>query len=215
MPSVSVELRNIAGTEAALGWAGAHTVVIDRPEGRAGGRGLGFNGAQLLALTIGGCFCNDLRYVAHATGVELGAISVSATVELEGEARRSVLPRGGFNLRDDRTGGVAVWDVGGPTGDRLRRILPLPCPVSRHNYSNRSSVARADSASLAFLFDVRSQPSVSKRMVRPAPLSWEKAKPMHRQIGFWPADHLCLCGAHGQCRGNEWACNKARKTSCA
>ena len=85
MPSVSVELRNIAGTEAALGWAGAHTVVVDRPEGRAGGRGLGFNGAQLLALTIGGCFCNDLRYVAHATGVELGAISVSATVELEGD----------------------------------------------------------------------------------------------------------------------------------
>lgn len=84
MPSVSVELRNIAGTEAALGWAGAHTVVIDRPESRAGGRGLQFNGAQL-ALTIGGCFCNDLRYVAHATGVDLGAISVSATVELEGD----------------------------------------------------------------------------------------------------------------------------------
>jgi len=73
MPSTTVELRNIAGTEAAVGWAGAHTVVVDRPEGKAGGRGLGFNGAQLLALTIGGCFCNDLRYVAHATGVELGA----------------------------------------------------------------------------------------------------------------------------------------------
>jgi organic hydroperoxide reductase OsmC/OhrA len=85
MSSVTVELRNIAGTEAALGWAGAHTVVVDRPEGRAGGGGLGFNGAQLLALTIGGCFCNDLRYVAHATGVKLGRISVSVTVELEGD----------------------------------------------------------------------------------------------------------------------------------
>jgi organic hydroperoxide reductase OsmC/OhrA len=85
MPSTTVELRNIAGTEAAVGWAGAHTVVVDRPDGRAGGRGLGFNGAQLLALTIGGCFCNDLRYVAHATGVELGGISVSVTVELEGD----------------------------------------------------------------------------------------------------------------------------------
>jgi organic hydroperoxide reductase OsmC/OhrA len=85
MPTVSVELRNVAGTEAALGWAGAHTVVIDRPEGRAGGRGLGFNGAQLLALTIGGCFCNDLRYVAHASGVELGSITVSVVVELEGD----------------------------------------------------------------------------------------------------------------------------------
>jgi organic hydroperoxide reductase OsmC/OhrA len=85
MQSTTVELRNIAGTEAAVGWAGAHTVVVDRPDGKAGGRGLGFNGAQLLALTIGGCFCNDLRYVAHATGVELGGISVSVTVELEGD----------------------------------------------------------------------------------------------------------------------------------
>ena len=85
MPSVIVELRNIAGTEAAVGWAGAHTVVIDRPEGRAGGGGLGFNGAQLLALTIGGCFCNDLRYAAHAMGVTLGHITVSVTVELDGD----------------------------------------------------------------------------------------------------------------------------------
>lgn len=85
MPAVTVELRNVEGTEAALGWAGTHTIVVDRPEGRAGGRGLGFNGAQLLALTIGGCFCNDLRYVAHASGIELGKISVSVTVELEGD----------------------------------------------------------------------------------------------------------------------------------
>jgi organic hydroperoxide reductase OsmC/OhrA len=85
MATVTVELRNIAGTEAALGWAGAHTVVVDRPEGKAGGQGLGFNGSQLLALAIGGCFCNDLRKVAHAEGVQLGNISVSVTVELEGE----------------------------------------------------------------------------------------------------------------------------------
>ena len=85
MADITVELRNVAGTEAALGWAGAHTVVVDRPEGRAGGNGLGFNGAQLLALTIGGCFCNDLRYVAHTDGIKLGKISVSVTVALEGD----------------------------------------------------------------------------------------------------------------------------------
>ena len=85
MASVTVELRNIAGTEAAVGWAGAHTVVVDRPDGRAGGLGLGFNGAELLGLTIGGCFCNDLRYVAHANGVALGKIAVSVTVELAGD----------------------------------------------------------------------------------------------------------------------------------
>jgi organic hydroperoxide reductase OsmC/OhrA len=85
MPTASVELRNVEGTEAALGWAGAHTIVVDRPDGKAGGRGLGFNGAQLLALTIGGCFCNDLRYVARAKGVTLGKIAVSVTVELNGD----------------------------------------------------------------------------------------------------------------------------------
>lgn len=85
MVSMTVELRNVAGTEAAMGWAGAHTIVVDRPDGTAGGQGLGFNGAQLLALAIGGCFCNDLRYVAHDLGADLDAISVSVTVNLEGE----------------------------------------------------------------------------------------------------------------------------------
>jgi organic hydroperoxide reductase OsmC/OhrA len=85
MPSLSVSLRNIAGTEAAMGWAGAHTVIVDRPEGIAGGQGLGFNGAQLMALTIGGCFCNDLRYVAHERGVDLRAIEVDVTIHLEGK----------------------------------------------------------------------------------------------------------------------------------
>jgi organic hydroperoxide reductase OsmC/OhrA len=84
MPSMTVELRNVAGTEAAMGWAGAHTLVVDRPAGKAGGAGLGFNGGELLALAIGGCFCNDLRYVAHEMGVALNDIAVSVTLELDG-----------------------------------------------------------------------------------------------------------------------------------
>ncbi|MDM9645044.1 OsmC family protein [Rhizobium sp. S163] len=84
MVSMTVELRNVAGTQAAMGWAGGHTLVVDRPQGKAGGQGLGFNGAQLLALALGGCFCNDLRYVAEEMGCELGSIAVSVTVELDG-----------------------------------------------------------------------------------------------------------------------------------
>ncbi|MCC2610753.1 OsmC family protein [Neorhizobium petrolearium] len=84
MVSSIIELRNVAGTEAAMGWAGSHTLVVDRPEGKAGGLGLGFNGAQLLALAIGGCFCNDLRYVAHDMGIEIDAIAVRVTLELDG-----------------------------------------------------------------------------------------------------------------------------------
>ena len=84
MVAVTVELRNVEGTQAAMGWAGPHTIIVDRPEGKAGGQGLGFNGAQLLALALGGCFCNDLRYVAEEMGVLLGRIAVSVALELEG-----------------------------------------------------------------------------------------------------------------------------------
>lgn len=85
MPSMSVSLRSIPDTQAAIGWAGGHTVVIDRPEGRAGGAGLGFNGGQMIALAIGGCFCNDLRYMAEAMGVTIDEIGVEVTITLEGQ----------------------------------------------------------------------------------------------------------------------------------
>ncbi len=85
MATMTVHLRGIEDTEAAVGWAGPHTIVLDRPEGKAGGAGLGFNGGQLLALAIGGCFCNDLQYVAHAEGVRLRGIAVDVSVDFEGE----------------------------------------------------------------------------------------------------------------------------------
>lgn len=85
MPEMSVQLRSIQGTGAAVGLAGGHTVIVDRPSGKAGGTGLGFNGGQILALAIGGCFCNDLQYVAHEMGVALAEIAVDVTLTLEGE----------------------------------------------------------------------------------------------------------------------------------
>lgn len=85
MRTTTVELRNVEGTEAAMGWANGHTLVVDRPEGKAGGQGLGFNGGQLLSLALGGCFANDLRFVAHQMGVKLGAISITVVLEMDGE----------------------------------------------------------------------------------------------------------------------------------
>jgi organic hydroperoxide reductase OsmC/OhrA len=81
---MTVQLRSIPDTEAALGWADGHTIVVDRPDGKAGGMGLGFNGGQLLGLAIGGCFCNDLRYVAHDMGIRLASIQVDISVTFEG-----------------------------------------------------------------------------------------------------------------------------------
>ena len=85
MATVTVELRNVGETQAAMGWAGGHTIVVDRPEGKAGGMGLGFNGAQLLALSLGGCFCNDLRYAAEEMGVTVDTIAISVALELDGK----------------------------------------------------------------------------------------------------------------------------------
>jgi organic hydroperoxide reductase OsmC/OhrA len=85
MTTMTVQLRSIPDTEAAVGWAGAHTIVVDRPDGKAGGKGLGFNGGQLLGLAIGGCFCNDLQYVAHDMGIRLASVQVDVTVTFEGD----------------------------------------------------------------------------------------------------------------------------------
>ncbi len=84
MTVMNVKLRSIPDTQASIGWAGAHTIVVDRPDGKAGGQGLGFNGGQLLALAIGGCFCNDLHYVAHEMGIELRSVSVDVSLTLDG-----------------------------------------------------------------------------------------------------------------------------------
>jgi organic hydroperoxide reductase OsmC/OhrA len=84
MTVMNVQLRSIPDTKAGIGWAGEHSIVVDRPEGKAGGQGLGFNGGQLLALAIGGCFCNDLHYVAHEMGIELRSVSVDVSLTLDG-----------------------------------------------------------------------------------------------------------------------------------
>jgi organic hydroperoxide reductase OsmC/OhrA len=85
MTTMTATLRSIPETGASVGWASGHTVVVDRPDGRAGGQGLGFNGGQLLALAIGGCLCNDLHYVAHAMGVRLASVGVDVTVTFAGD----------------------------------------------------------------------------------------------------------------------------------
>ncbi|WP_458094213.1 OsmC family protein [Roseomonas sp. WA12] len=85
MPIMTVMLRSIPDTDAALGWAGHHSVVVDRPDGTAGGRDLGFNGGQLLGLAIGGCLCNDLHYTAERMGIRLTALAVDVSVTFDGE----------------------------------------------------------------------------------------------------------------------------------
>jgi organic hydroperoxide reductase OsmC/OhrA len=85
MVSMTIEYRSLEGTHAAVGWAGQHALIADRPEGRARGMGLGFNGGQLLALALGGCFCNDVQYSADEMGLTVSKLEVKVTIELEGD----------------------------------------------------------------------------------------------------------------------------------
>lgn len=85
MPTVIADYRLLDGTRAAEGRTGNHALVADRPAGVAGGQGLGFNGGQLLALALGGCFCNDVQYTAEEMGERVADLQVSVGLELEGE----------------------------------------------------------------------------------------------------------------------------------
>jgi len=79
-----VEVRNVAGEPAAIGSAGPHTVVVDRPAD-GGGRGVGFNGGQLLYLAIAGCVSNDLFREARADGIALDRVRVGGDGAFQGD----------------------------------------------------------------------------------------------------------------------------------
>jgi uncharacterized OsmC-like protein len=79
-----VEVRNVAGEATAVGSAGPYTLVVDRPAD-GGGRGLGFNGGQLLYLAVAGCFSNDLFREARADGIQLDRVVVRVHGDFEGD----------------------------------------------------------------------------------------------------------------------------------
>lgn len=81
---VAMRFHNLPGTRAGVARAGSRLLVADRPEGVAKGEGLGFNGAELLAAALGGCFWNDLHYAAEARGHVLGPVEVTAEAMLSG-----------------------------------------------------------------------------------------------------------------------------------
>jgi len=80
-----VELVTIEGGPTALGSAGKLTLVTDRPV-QAGGRGLGFNGGQLLYLSIAACVSNDIYREAESwdIGVRRVAIEVDGDFPARG-----------------------------------------------------------------------------------------------------------------------------------
>ena len=70
-----VRLRTVGDGPTALAEAGPFTLVTDRPTA-AGGGGLGFNGGQLLYLSIAACWSNDLYREAATMGIELDGVEI-------------------------------------------------------------------------------------------------------------------------------------------
>jgi uncharacterized OsmC-like protein len=71
-----VRLRTVGEGPTALGHGGPFTLTVDRPAA-AGGGGLGFNGGQLLYLSIAACWSNDLYREAATMGVALDGVEVT------------------------------------------------------------------------------------------------------------------------------------------
>jgi uncharacterized OsmC-like protein len=82
--SFEVELRNVDGSTTAIGTAGPHALVVDRPV-EAGGGGHGFNGGELLHLAVAGCISNDLFREAALRGIHLTTIVVRVDGNYEGD----------------------------------------------------------------------------------------------------------------------------------
>ena len=93
MGTTTIEYRTLPGTRAAVGRAGIHSVIADRPDGKFGGMGMGFNGGELLALSIGGCFCTDIQASADEMGLEISDLRVSVDVDFTGEPSRASAAR--------------------------------------------------------------------------------------------------------------------------
>lgn len=89
MGRTTVDYRMLPGTRAAVGRSGTRTVIADRPEGKHGGMGLGFNGGELLALAIGGCFCNDMQALADEMDLEIADLQVTVSVDFGGLPSRA------------------------------------------------------------------------------------------------------------------------------
>jgi organic hydroperoxide reductase OsmC/OhrA len=89
MSSTEIEYRLLPGTRAAVGRAGNHSVIADRRDGISGGMGLGFNGGELLALALGGCFCNDMQALAEEMELTIADLKVVVTIDFEGSPSRA------------------------------------------------------------------------------------------------------------------------------
>lgn len=129
MGTTTVEYRVLPGTRATVGRAGTHSVIADRPEGKFGGMGLGFNGGELLALAIGGCFCNDMQALADQMGLTIADLKVSVSIDFGGEPSRATDARMNVDCRladgSDPSELIERAKMDTTIGNSLRQGIPV------------------------------------------------------------------------------------------
>jgi organic hydroperoxide reductase OsmC/OhrA len=107
-----VQMRTVDRGPTAVGSAGPYTLVADRPVAGGGG-GLGFNGGQLLYLSIAACVSNDLYREAATMGIDVHRVVVDVDGDFPGRGSPS-------------TDIVVEVDVEGATSvARLRELLAV------------------------------------------------------------------------------------------
>ena len=88
MAEMTVHVRSAHEGSFSVGWSGTRSLVIDRSPGD-GGQGIGFNGGELLLLSIGACYANDIFREAAKRELEVLGVRVVVACEWAGEPMRA------------------------------------------------------------------------------------------------------------------------------
>ncbi len=85
---MTVHVRSAHEGSFSVGWSGQHSLVVDRgPED--GGQGMGFNGGQLLLLSLGACYANDVFREAGKRGLDVLGVRVVVECDWAGDPVRA------------------------------------------------------------------------------------------------------------------------------
>lgn len=85
---MTVHVRSAHEGSFSVGWSGQHSLVVDRgPDD--GGQGMGFNGGQLLLLSLGACYANDVFREAGKRGLDVLGVRVVVECDWAGDPVRA------------------------------------------------------------------------------------------------------------------------------
>ncbi|MEM9549690.1 MAG: OsmC family protein [Pseudomonadota bacterium] len=124
--SISISFHAAQGTTAGLGVTNGRTLVADRPDHEA----IGFDGPQLLAAAIGGCFWNHLHSVAENSGVRLNIDDVDVEITLAGKPPRIVRAHGWVALSGAHEADLAKVFDGAVETSTVANSITAAIPVS-------------------------------------------------------------------------------------